>query len=121
MQLDGLRNLKRKLVLEAIVEPLRTNKSLVVSGLVAGALGLAGSLVGCASAAVAGGVVKAASKTKRGEEFAKKILRDRAVGKLARRVHRDLQPQLHRLLALYLQAELPAVRVLAIREELENK
>ena len=63
-EIDRIKNLKRYLVVEAMAEPIRKNKALVTATLVAGALGLGGSLVGCASALAAGGAMKAAKRHK---------------------------------------------------------
>lgn len=120
-EIDRIKNLKRYLVVEAMAEPIRKNKALVTATLVAGALGLSGSLVGCASALAAGGVMRAAKRYKIGDKLLASLKENKPLAKLGSKVHDEIvRPQVDKVMAHYLQADLPAVTVLALRRDLEK-
>ena len=120
-EIDRIKNLKRYLVVEAIAEPIRKNKALVTATLVAGALGLGGSLVGCASALAAGGAVKAAKRYKIGDVLLASLKGNKSLAKLGSKIQTEIvQPQVDKVMAQYLQADLPAITILAIKRDLEK-
>jgi hypothetical protein len=120
-EIDRIKNLKRYLVVEAMAEPIRKNKALVIATVVAGALGWGGSLVGCASALAAGGAVKAAKRYKIGDKLLASLKDNRPLAKLGSRIQTDfVQPQVDKVMAHYLQTDLPTVTVLALKRDLKK-
>jgi hypothetical protein len=117
-ELKSLRTNKRYLGYKAAFGFLRTNKVLVASSLVAGALGLAGSFLRC-GASLASGI---------GAKYG--IGKLRQAGKLQAtpetkaflgQVKASLRPQLHRLLASYSGVSLPAIQISEVAEDIEQR
>lgn len=117
-ELQSLRTNKRYLGFKATVGFLRTNKVVVASALVAGALGLAGSYLGCGVSLTSG----------MGAKYGLRKLR--AAGKLRAtpetkaflgQVKASMRPQLHRLLASYAGVSVPAMQISEISEDIEQR
>jgi hypothetical protein len=118
-EIDRIKNLKRYLIVEGMAEPIRKNKAMVAATLVAGTLGLVGSLPGCAGALAAGGAIKAAKRFKIGERLVASLKENKPLAKLTNRIRADvIQPQIEKIMACYLRADLPAVTVLALKRDL---
>jgi hypothetical protein len=112
-EIERIRNLRRYVVLEASLGFYRNNRMLTNATLIAGALGLTGSLFGCA---VVGG-------TALGSHLAKKkgwLKGSEAVERLRRLIARDLQPAVDLVLKAYLGASAPAINVLSIRKRVQS-
>ena len=110
-EIERIKGLKRHLLLEAIVGFIDKNRAFTVSALVAGALGLGGSLVGCAGSVAAGIGTDIARKTG-------KLRGSKAVNRLGRKIHRDLEPSMNALIAKYVGSNELAVHVLSVRQQI---
>ncbi len=104
---------KRYLFMEAAVSVVSNNKELLSSALVAAALGLGGSLLGCAGSAVGG--VGAHVLRKKG-----KLQGSVAIRRLAQAIHRDLQPTLRKVVAAYVGATEIPLQVIAVRDKISS-
>jgi hypothetical protein len=93
-EIDRIRNLKRHVVLEASIAMFRQHKGLIATALLASALGLAGTLVGFASAVAASAGVKVARK--RGW-----LIENPGAQRVKEMILRDLQPHMDKLGELY--------------------
>lgn len=102
---------KRYLFLEAAVSTISSNKELLASAFVAAALGLGGSLIGCAGTA-AGGVGTHILKKKG------KLQGSVALRRFGQAIHRDLQPTLRKVVAAYVGATEVPLQVIAVRDKL---
>jgi hypothetical protein len=111
--IERIKGSRRYLFVEALAGFVRNNPALVASTLIAGALGLAGSLVGCVSVPIAFGVGSLAKK-------AGKLKGNDAAKRLGRKLLRDLQPSVDKLIARYVGTSATAMHVLSIREEVAN-
>lgn len=118
-EIDRMKNLKRYMLLESVVETCANNKGLVAAGIITGALGLGGSLWGCVGAAGAGVAGKAARKFGVLDGRVK-LSGAKHLKKLGGAIHREIQPAIDRLLAVYLSSDVPSVSVLEIRRRLAN-
>lgn len=120
-EIGRIKNLKRHLVVEALAEPIRKNKALVTATLVAGALGLSGSLVACGSALAVGGAMRAAKRYNIGAKLLSSFKDNEPLAKLGTKIREDIiQPQVDKVMARYLQTDLPAITVLAVKRDLER-
>jgi hypothetical protein len=118
-EIARIKGLKRFMVMEAIAAPIRKNKALIATSLTMGALfGIGGGLVGCAAAAATKGIVSRAKKTKYVKGAIEAITDQPEVKRLGRKVKSETQPYIDTLVSKYLQAELPAVSVLAMRKSI---
>jgi hypothetical protein len=117
-ELQSLRTNKRYLGYKAAFGFLRTNKVLVASTLVAGALGLAGSFLGCGVSLASG----------MGAKYGIRKLRQ--VGKLRAtpetkaflsQVKVSIRPHLHRLLASYTGVSVPAIQISEVAQDVEQR
>jgi hypothetical protein len=117
-ELNSLRTNKRYLGYKAAFGFLRTNKVLVASSLVAGALGLAGSYFGCGVSLVSGvGAKYAIGKLRPAGKFRATPETDAFLGQ----VKASLRPQLHRLLASYTGVSLPAIQISEVAEDVQQR
>jgi hypothetical protein len=113
-EIDRVKGLKRHVFLEASVDVYRKNATMINTALIASALGLSGSLLGCAGAAAAGCAVKVAKK-KSWAPHSKPLSRFTGLLK------RDLQPHVNKLIAAYVGVDVPAVNVLSLRRTIESR
>jgi hypothetical protein len=100
-------------VLDACVGFYRDNKLLAAATMLAGSLGMAGSLAGCLTAggaAVGASIAKSKGwlKTNEGSE------------RFRRMVSRDLQPAVDLFLKTYLGTTAPAINVLSLRKRIAS-
>lgn len=112
-EIDRLMRSRRFVALEACLNVYRNNALLLGGAAVAAAMGLAGSVLGCASAAAFAAGLK----------FAKRkglIKEDASVQRMGRMIARDLQPYTDALMATYLGATGPAINVLSLRRRILN-
>lgn len=112
-EVDRILKSKRYLFLEAAVSTVSSNKELLTSALIAAALGLGGSLIGCAGT-VAGGVGTHILKKKG------KLQGGVALKRLGQAIHRDLQPTLRKVVAAYVGATTVPLQVIAVRDRLRS-
>lgn len=113
-EIERIKGLKRYMLYEAGVEFVGKNKTLVASTFIASALGIAGSFAGCigvASAGTAANIAKKKGKLKTGK----------SINRLSTKIHRDLQPDIDKLVSRYVGTEVPAMRVISIRKAVDNK
>lgn len=110
--IERIKGLRRHMILEALVGFAASNPALVAGGFVAGTLGLTGSLLGCAAVpvGVAADLVKKAGKIKPNE----------AASRVVRKLRRDIQPSIDRLIARYTSSSTTAINVLTIRQEVDR-
>ena len=113
MEIERIKGLKRYMLYEAGVEFVGKNKTLVASTLVASALGIAGSFAGCFGVAATGAVANRAKKKG-------KLKTGKFIKRLSTKIHRDLQPDMDKLVSRYVGTEIPAMRVLSIRKAIEE-
>ncbi len=110
-EIERIKGTRRYAVLEASVGFYRNNKLLAAATMLAGSLGLAGSLVGCIAAGgavVGAGVAKKKGWMKSSEER----------GRLRKIIDRDLQPAVDLFLKAYLGSKSPAINVLSLRKRI---
>lgn len=112
-EITKIKGLKRYMLYEACVEIVSNNKTLAISALVAGALGLVGSLGGCIGAMATGAAAQVAKKKG-------KLPSNKSMARLGRKIHRDLQPNIDSVIAKYVGADIPAIRILSIRRALSE-
>jgi hypothetical protein len=117
-ELQSLRTNKRYLGYKATFGFLRTNKVLVASALVAGALGLAGSFLGCGVSLVSG--IGAKYSVRKLHKMGRLRATPETKAFLAQ-VKASLRPGLHRLLASYSGVSLPAMQISEISEDVEQR
>lgn len=98
---------------QAAVGFMRGNKALLASALLAGALGVAGSMLGCGLSLVGGSLLT-------GLDRSGKIDLDLAEGGVQRLIHQSLEPSVRKLLSRYLDMSLDSVNLWRIREELSD-
>jgi hypothetical protein len=113
-EVERIKGLKRYAFLEAAINFFERNKALAATTFIAGALGLAGGVIGCASGvaiSVAGNLAK-----KKGL-----IQPNDGMRKLARLAKRDVQPYLNNLVAMYVGSDTPAVTLLSIRRRIPKR
>lgn len=110
-EIERIKGLRRHLLLEAVVGFAKRNPALTTSALVAGTLGLGGSILGCAGVPVAAAVdvAKRAGKVRPGK----------AMARLGRKIHRDIQPTLDKLIALYVGSNPLASQIMSIRDQIK--
>lgn len=108
-EIERIRGLRRNLVLEAIVSLAKRNPAVTASVLIAGAVGLGGSVLGCVGVPLAAAVdlAKRAGRL-RGSEPA---------NRLGRKIRRDLQPSMDKLIAHYLGSNSLATQVMSVRRQ----
>jgi len=102
---------KRYLFLEAAISTISNNKELLASALIAAALGLGGSLLGCAGSTLGG--IGAHIARKKG-----KLQGSVAVKRFGQAIHRDLQPTIRKVVAAYVGATEVPLQVIAVRERI---
>ena len=112
-EIERILKSKRYLFLEAAVSTVSSNKELLASAFIAAALGLGGSLIGCAGAAT-GGVATHILKKKG------KLQGSVAIRRLGQAIHRDLQPTLRKVVAAYVGANEVPLQVIAVRNRLSS-
>jgi len=112
MEIERIKGLKRYLLYEAGIELVGKNKAFVASLFVASAMGLAGSITGCAIAA--GGIVADAAKR------SGKIRTGKTMSRLGTKIHHDLQPDIDKLISKYVGTNVPAMHILSIRKAVEE-
>lgn len=117
-ELQSLRTNKRYLGYKAAFGFLRTNKVLVASTLVAGALGLAGSFLGCGVSLASGMSAKYGLRKLR---QAGKLRATPETKAFLGQVKASLRPHLHRLVASYSGASVPAIQISEIAEDVEQR
>lgn len=110
-EIERIKGLKRYAFLEAAVGFYADNRTLATATLIAGALGVAGGIIGCATG-LAIGVGRGIAKKKGWIPANKKMER---FGELVRR---DVQPYLNKLIASYVGSTVPAVSILAMRHRI---
>jgi hypothetical protein len=110
--IERVKGSRRYMFVEALVGFVRNNPALVSSALIAGALGLTGSIAGCLSVPIGIGadILKKAGKLKAND----------AAKRLGRKLRRDLQPSVDKLIARYVGSTTTAMHVLSIREDVAN-
>lgn len=113
-EIERVKGLKRHMLLEAIVGFVNNNRAFTVSTLVAGAMGLGGSLVGCAGSVTAGIVTDMARKSG-------KLRGNISMERLGRKIHRDLSPSMDTLIAKYVGSSGVPIHVLSIRKQISKK
>lgn len=112
LEIERIKGLKRYMLYEAGVEIIVKNKSFVASVFVASAMGFAGSLTGCVIAA--GGIAADVAKKKG-------MLRTgKTMSRLGTKIHRDLQPDIDKLISRYVGTNVPAMNILSIRKAIEE-
>jgi hypothetical protein len=112
-EIERIKNLRRYTVLEAGISFYKNNSTLVNGTLLAGALGLTGSLVGC----VATGGAAFGAKIAKSKGWLKST---EATERMRRMVARDLQPAVDLVLKSYLGAKAPAINVLSIQKRISS-
>jgi hypothetical protein len=112
-EIERIKGLRRYAVLDACVGFYRDNRLLAAATMLAGSLGLAGSLVGCVAAS--GAAVGANIAKKKGW-----LKGSEATDRLRRIVNRDLQPAVDLFLKAYLGAKAPAINVLSLRRRISS-
>jgi hypothetical protein len=112
LEIERIKGTRRYAVLEACVGFYRSNSFLVGGALLAASLGLAGSLLGCATVASAVGARVAKKKGL--------IPENPALGRVKRMVVRDIQPVANRLLKSYLGGSTPAINVLSLQRVMQT-
>jgi hypothetical protein len=113
-EIERIQGLKRYVMLEASMTFVRQNKNLVFTSILAGTLGLAGGLLGCASAvAVSAGLKIAKHK-------GVKLQENEPAKKLGRMIARDIHPYLSKLIAAYVGSNPTAINVLSLRKKYEE-
>lgn len=113
-EIERVKGLRRSVVLNACLGFYRDNPTLVNTGLLMCAIGLTGSLWGCAAAGGAQ-VVKSVAKSISGAKENKKIARLKEV------IERDLQPHLVKLIATYAGSDTPTVAVLSLQRIMADR
>lgn len=113
-EVSRLTQSNRYLAYRAAFGFLRTNSTLVGTALVAGTLGLAGSIVGCGATVVAGIAGKVLRKSGRLQPSPETTA-------FLDGVKKSIRPKLHKLLASYTGVSLPAVQLIEIRREIKSK
>jgi hypothetical protein len=111
-EIERIKSSRRYAVLEACVGFYRSNSFLVSGALLAASLGLAGSLLGCATVGSAVGA-----------KFAKKkglISENPGLGRVKRMAIRDVRPIADRLLKSYLGGSAPAINVLSLQRTMQS-
>ena len=108
-EIERVRTLRRHAVLEACVGFCGNNSGVVAATLIAGTLGLTGSLLGC----VATGGLAVATKVAKKKGW---IRSNGATERLKRIVARDIQPFTNMMLKSYLRTTGPAISVLSLRK-----
>ena len=111
-EIERVKNLRRYAVLEACVGFYKSNSFLVGGALLAASLGLAGSLLGCATV---GSAVGAKLAKKKGL-----IVENPALSRVKRIIARDVQPVTTRLLRSYLGGTTPAINVLSLQRRIQS-
>ncbi len=112
--IGAIKQSKRYLAYRAAFGFLRTNRTLIGTALVAGTLGLAGSLIGCSATLVAGIAGKLLRKTGR-------LQPSPETAAFLGGVTKSIRPKVHKLLANYTGISLPAVQLHEIRREIAAK
>jgi hypothetical protein len=112
-EIERIKNLRRYMVIEALAGFAQSNPAMTASLLIAGTLGVAGHLFGCA-AVPAGALADIARR-------AGKLKGNDAAKRLTRKLHRDLQPYLDRLLARFVGTTPIAMQVMSIRQQMESE
>lgn len=111
---ERIKGLKRYMLYEAGVEFVGKNKTFVASVFVASAMGFAVSFAGCVGTIVVGTAVNIAKNKG-------KLKTGKSIGRLGTKIHRDLQPNIDKLISRYVGTEVPAMRVLSIRRALDGE
>jgi hypothetical protein len=108
--IERIKNLRRFMIIEALAGFTDNNPALVASALIAGALGLAGYVFGCAAVPAGAAVdfVKRSGKLKGSS----------ATKRLKRKLHSDVQPSLDKLIARYVGTTPITMHVLSIRKNI---
>lgn len=112
-EIERVKGLKRTIFLDTVVEFFAKNKTLAATSLVAGALGIAGGLAGCATGVLASGAASAAKK--KGW-----ITANSNANKLARTIKNDLQPHVDQLIAKYTGSCVSAISILNLRRNIKR-
>jgi len=113
-EIERIRGLKRYVMLEASVTFVRQNRNLVFTSWLAGTLGLAGGLIGCASGVGVGAALKVA------KQKGVKLPKNEAANRLGRMIARDIQPYLSKLIAAYVGSNPTAINVLSLRKKYDE-
>ncbi|MBR0778217.1 hypothetical protein JQ625_25580 [Bradyrhizobium diazoefficiens] len=113
-EIERIRGLKRYVMLEASVTFVRQNKNLVFTSILAGTLGLAGGLLGCAGGVAAGAALKVA------KQKGIKLPENKPADELRKMIVRDVRPYLSKLIAAYVGSNPTAVNVLSLRKNVEE-
>ena len=112
-EIERIKGLRRYAVLDACIGFYRDNKLLAAATMLAGSLGLAGSLAGCVTAG--GAAIGASVAKKKGW-----LKSTEATDRLRRMVNRDVQPAVDLFLKAYLGAKAPAINVLSLRKRIAS-
>jgi hypothetical protein len=110
-EIDRLMRSRRFVAMEACLGWYRNNALLFGGAVVAAALGLAGSLSGCATTIA----LTAGAKLAKG-----KIGKNPPLARLSRMISRDLQPYTNSLMGKFLGGTPPAINVLSLRRRILN-
>ena len=113
-EIERIKGLKRHMLLEAIVGFTSNNRAFSVSTLIAGAMGLGGSLAGCAGTLAAGIGTDTLRK-------AGKLRGSKSINRLGSKIHRDLMPGMDKLIAKYVGSKDVPMHVLSIRKQINAK
>jgi len=112
-EIERIKSSRRYAVLEAGISFYQNNSTLVNGTLLAGALGLTGSLIGC----VATGGAALGAKVAKSKGWLKSTP---ATERMRHIVARDLQPMVDLVLKPYLGATTPAVSVLSLQKRIAS-
>ncbi|MEW8508985.1 MAG: hypothetical protein AB2598_20045 [Candidatus Thiodiazotropha sp.] len=112
--IERIETSKRYLAYQAVVSLMQNNKEILSSALIAGAMGMGGSVIGCATTLTGGALAHVLKKKG-------KLKGSTATKKLGRAIHRDLQPYVSKLVAKYVDSSEVTVQVMTIREGIRTK
>lgn len=113
-QLLELSQNKKLLTYRATTAFIKTNRTLLATGLLAGTMGLTGNLLGCGATVLSGvGIELAKRRTK--------LKMPGEVRKLGEEVAHSIRPTIHRLLANYLDLDIRAVQLWGIKERIHTR
>lgn len=122
-EVERLQASRRSMFLEVMVDIYSKNSTLLNAVLVAGSLGLAGTLAGCVPA-IAGGVSVTGAVASAASSVAKRknlLPESEAAQKFARKIQADLQPSINHLLSLYLGGSSAAVSIMSLRQQIDRR
>jgi hypothetical protein len=111
-EIERIKGLRRYAVLEACSSFYKNNLMLLGGVLVATAMGVSGSLLGCAATGAVGTVANVAKK----KGWLKESTELKRLGRL---VARDLQPYTDAALSAYFASNTPAINVLSVRTQIK--